>query len=488
MNERMKTDGLKKNLIFQFAYQFIVLVIPLVIAPYLTRTLGEEPIGIYSYTYSIAYYFVLFCMLGIAKHGQRIIAANRNNIIKLRKTFWSLMMVHTIASLIGVVAYLVFVLLFCKDDLVIYYAQTLYVLSALFDITWVYYGIEKIKPVVIRNALVKIVELVLIFIFVKNKNDLLIYTCIMSGSILVCQISLLPFIIKDIKPVRISLEDMRVHWKPMLVLSVSVFAISLYTVFDKTLLGIMATKELVAFYEYSNKIINIPKLFITVIGTVLFPRACNYVANRDMNGIRKYYKFSLKVIYLIGFGSIFGLIGIADLFSILYYGESFAVCGGVIKMLSPIILFLGLGDIFRMLYLIPMHKDVQYTIGIVINALINLVLSISLIPIIGIYGAVIGTLSAELFGVVYQGYLVRNFIEVKKTIIEAIPFIVAGIGMLGVIEIIKIVVDDSIIKLFLQMSLGALLYLFILLVWFLCFSKERAINKTAIKKIISKKV
>ena len=86
----MKSDGLKKNLFFQFSYQFIVLVVPLIMAPYLTRTLGKEAIGIYSYTYSIAYYFVLVCMLGIVKHGQRIIASVKDDPIQLRKTFWSL--------------------------------------------------------------------------------------------------------------------------------------------------------------------------------------------------------------------------------------------------------------------------------------------------------------------------------------------------------------------------------------------------------------
>lgn len=488
MEEKMKTDGLKKNLTFQFVYQIIVMVIPLIIAPYLTRTLGEKSIGIYTYTYSIAYYFVLFCMLGIVKHGQRVIAANRNNMVKLRKTFWSLMVVHVVVSIVGVVAYLIFVFWFCKEDLPIYYAQVLYVLSALFDTTWFYYGVEKIKPVVIRNALIKIVELVLIFLFVKNKDDLLLYTFIMSGLILICQMSLLPPIFKEIKPIKIDWDDIKVHSKPMIILSVSVFAVSLYTVFDKTLLGIMTTKESVAFYEYSNKIINIPKIFITVLGTVLFPRACNYVANQDMNGVKKYYNFSIMATYLIGFGSIFGLIGISDLFSILYYGKSFAICGGVIKMLSPIILFLGLGDIFRTLYLIPMHKDVEYTICIVINALINLVLSISLIPVLGIYGAVIGTLSAELFGVVYQGYLVRKYIDVKKTVLTAVPFIVAGLGMLGIIEIVKVVINNSIMHLILQMCLGALTYFLIVSGWFLIFSNEREMYKKVIKKIISKKV
>ena len=87
-------DSTKKNFIFQTFYQAVILLIPLCIAPYLTRTLGGDALGRYTYTYSIAYYFILFGMLGITRHGQREIASNRNNLISLRTSFWELFWLH----------------------------------------------------------------------------------------------------------------------------------------------------------------------------------------------------------------------------------------------------------------------------------------------------------------------------------------------------------------------------------------------------------
>lgn len=480
----MKTDGVKKNFFLQFAYQFLILVVPLVVSPYLARTLGETAIGEYTYINSIAYYFVLICMLGIQKYGQREIASKRDDEIRLRKSFWSLFLVHVFFSVIGLVGYIIFCCIFARNQLLVFYSQALYVFSAMFDITWLFYGIEKFKVVVLRNIAVKVAELVCVFSLVKCKDDLLVYAMILSVSSLVGNLSLIPTVFKYIKPIRFGFNEIRQHLKPIIILSVSVFAISLYTVFDKTLLGMLSSKEAVAFYEYSNKIINIPKMFITVIGTVLFPRACNFIANGDFESSRRYYKYSMAAIYFIGFASVFGLLAVADLFSTIYYGNDFAVCGSIIKVMSPLILIIGIGDVFRMQFLIPLQKDKQYIICIIFNACINVFLSSILIPLYGVYGAVVGTICAELFGMFYQFFLVKKYVDIKDTFLTGIPFGASGITMLIFINLVKISMNDNIVHLFIQILTGAIVYVGVLTVWFLFFSKNRFEIRMAITQIL----
>ena len=48
-----------KNFIYNVIYQIFVFLIPLITTPYISRVLGVDNIGIYSYTYSIVYYFML---------------------------------------------------------------------------------------------------------------------------------------------------------------------------------------------------------------------------------------------------------------------------------------------------------------------------------------------------------------------------------------------------------------------------------------------
>lgn len=468
----MKKQSLSKNLIFQFLYQGLILIIPLILSPYLTRTLRETAIGVYSYTNSIAYYFVIIALLGISRHGQRIISQSADNEKALRRNFWSLFSLHVIISVIVLLMYIVFVVIFTHEDTVIYLIQGFYVASALFDITWLFYGLENFKSVVIKNAVVKIVECILIFLVVKVPGDLWKYTLISTMGLFVGQVVMLPQAIKIVPPIRFSRKDMVRHIKPLLVFSISVIAVSLYTVFDKTLLGILTNKDNVAFYEYSNRIITIPKTIIGVVGTVMFPKACRLAARGDVVGQKKYINYSFWLTAIIGMGSIMGLIAIGEQFAVIYFGEAFKICGRVIMALSPLIYIIGIGDIIRTQYMIPNHMDKMFNICILLNAIVNIILSTSLIPVIGIYGAVIGTVSAELFGIVFQLIICRKFIKITDILRTAIPCILAGAVMLLGIRVMQTYLEPSLLSLCVEIVIGILIYGILMVMYFFIFQRN----------------
>ena len=149
----IQKTSIKKNIFYQMIYELLVLILPFLTSPYIARVIGVEGVGIYSYTYSIAYYFVLFCMLGIKNHGNREIAQCREDKQKLFRTFSELLTLHILISLICILFYLLYLLFFCENKL---YAgiQGIYLLSALFDISWFYFGIEKFKLTVTCSTLV----------------------------------------------------------------------------------------------------------------------------------------------------------------------------------------------------------------------------------------------------------------------------------------------------------------------------------------------
>lgn len=455
----MKKQSLSKNFIYQFLYQGLILVIPLVLSPYLTRHLQESALGVYSYVNSIAYYFVIGAMLGISRHGQRIVSQRIGDHEALQRTFWSLFSVHAIVSAISLAAYFVFIVFFVKENTMIYVIEGFYVLSALFDITWFFYGLENFKSVVIKNAAVKLGECVLIFLFVKTPDDLWLYTVITAAGLFLGQAVMMPQAMRIVSPVKITKADMAEHIKPLLLFSISVIAVSLYTVFDKTLLGLMDSKESVAFYEYSNRIITIPKTVITVIGTVMFPRACKMAAQGDVAGQKKYIGYSLLMTSFIGMAAMFGIFAVADPFAVIYFGEPFAVCGSVMKALSPLILIIGLGDVIRTQYMIPNGLDKQFNFCFILNAILNIILSVALIPVIGIYGAVVGTVSAEICGIVYQMVICRKFIRFRELFLPLLPFCVCGATMFAAVSLIFAGWPVSIRTLLLQVLCGGAVYL-----------------------------
>ena len=415
---------------------------------------------------------VLFAMLGISTHGQRIISKNFNDKIALRKAFWSLYFLHSVFSVFSVLIYIAFSILFGGDDKTIYLIQVFYVLSALFDITWFFYGLENFKSVVIKNTLVRVVECVLVFVLVKTKYDLWIYTLISSLGIFLGQLVLIPQAIRIAKPIRFSGADVSKHIKPLFLFFIAALASNLFTVFDKTLLGLMVSKEAVAYYEYSNKIISIPKVIIIVAGTVMLPRACKLANAGDVIGQKRYMNYSFMFASFIGMGSLFGLLAVAPLFAKIYFGADFEVCGPIMMALSPVIYTVGAGDVIRTQYMVPNHKEKELTISIVLSAIINIILSFALIPVLGIYGAVVGSVCAELFEFVFQIVVCRSFISAKDVLFPLLPFLVIGLLMYGILKALSILLGEGVIDLIVLVSTGAAFFSILSFLYLLLFKKD----------------
>ena len=67
-------DKIVKNYLYNLSYQILILIVPLITTPYVSRTLGAKGIGTFSYTNSIVQYFILFGCIGLNLYGQREIA------------------------------------------------------------------------------------------------------------------------------------------------------------------------------------------------------------------------------------------------------------------------------------------------------------------------------------------------------------------------------------------------------------------------------
>ena len=149
----MKKRSITSNYLYNLTYQLIILLIPLISIPYLTRVLGATELGIYSYTYSIATIFFLFAALGINTYGQREIAYVQQDKEKRSKIFWELVIIRFFATVFSLIILYIFSFLTSRYSLY-YQIFGLYVFGNLFDITWFYQGIEDFKAVAIRNIIV----------------------------------------------------------------------------------------------------------------------------------------------------------------------------------------------------------------------------------------------------------------------------------------------------------------------------------------------
>ena len=450
--------NIKKNFIYNVLYQILILILPLITVPYVSRVLGAKGIGIYSYTYAIVYYFMLIAMLGINNYGNRTIAKVRENKELLSKNFLSIYTIQLIMSISMIILYFAYLVLFNHKYMDIAMIQIIYLISCMFDINWFFFGLEKFKITVTRSTILKLLSLILIFIFVKTKNDLWLYTLIMAGSALLSQLLLIPFLLKEINYIRINKNDIKKHIKPCLILFIPVIAVSLYKVMDKIMIGVLSNISEVGYYEQAEKIINIPLGIVTALGTVLSPRISNLISKGKNSEIINYIEKSITFMMFLAFPICFGLIAISSDFIPIFLGNDFIKSSTLIYYLAVTILSISFANTIRTAYLIPKEKDKIFIISIIGGAIINLTINAILIPNFASIGACIGTIFAEFFVMMYQALKVRNDLKIKKYLINIFPFFIKSLIMFIIVFVIKIFSISAPTKLILQFIFGLFIY------------------------------
>ena len=443
-----------KNFLYNVIYQILIFIIPLILTPYISRVLGVRNIGVYSYTYSIISYFMLFAMLGINNHASRNIAKCFENKEKLSYTFCSIYSFQLICFFISNVAYIIFLLIFHYKYKNIMLVQSLFLVSSLFDINWLFFGLEKFKITISRNILIKVLSMILVFVFVKSPNDLWKYTLIMSGSTLLSQLYLWIFVRKEIIFVHVSKKEILSNLKPCLILFIPIISYSIYRIMDKTMLGSISNSIELGNYESAEKIINIPISFITALGTVMLPHMSKISKEKLKKNI--YSSFELSFFFVCPIFIFLEII--AGNFSSIFFGSGFKKTEYIIRIMMFTTLFSAISNIVRTNYLIPTKKDAIYVKSTIYGATANLILNVIFIKKYGAYGACIGTIAAELILMIYQSYHARDIIDFFRVFKLFVKYLSKSI-MVGLpVWLIELSPLNSMVKLVSQVIITIILY------------------------------
>ncbi len=422
--------SLKKNYIYNVLYQVLVILLPIITTPYLSRVLGVKNIGIYGYVLSISAYFILFGGLGISLYGQREIAYVRNDKEKTSKTFYELLILRIITMLIALIAFL-FAFVIRKNSYNLYYTiLILELIGNILDISWFFQGLEEFKKTVLRNLLIRIISVVSILIFIKSKNDLVLYFIIYVVSLILSNLSLWLYLPKFMTKVNIKKLKILTHLKPTLVMFVPQAAVQIYTVLDKVMIGkIISDKTEVGYYTQGEKIIKILLTLISSLGIVMLPRIAQKFAEKDNEAIKKYLNKSFNFTIMFSLPLIFGLIIVSDTFVPIFFGEGYDRVSIIMKIISPIILFIGLSGIVGYQYFLPTKHQKEYTISVIVGAISNFTINMLLIPKYGAVGAAIGTVVAEFIVALIEIIITIKFFDYKLIFIKNIKYLLFSIIM-----------------------------------------------------------
>lgn len=459
----MNTPSIKKNIIISTFYQILSVITPLITAPYISRIIGPRGIGAYSYTSSIQLYFSLFAALGTADYGMREIARVRLNKKERSEVFFEIELVSVLTSLAMLILWFIFVG-FQKEYKVMYLILTLNLFNTMLDISWFFDGLEQFQYTVTKNAIVRIIGVILILLFIKSPKDINLYVLIMVGSTLLGTMTMWLSLPKFVIKTRIDISSLKRHFHETMVYFIPTIATSIYTSMDKTLIGLITHSDTEnAYYEQATKIINLIKgVTFTAVNSVLGARISFLFAKKKYGEIKTRLQDSINYILLIGVGVGFGLLSISDTFVPVFFGAGWEKVVLILKIFSPQVIIIGISNCLGSQYYTPAGLRKQSSIYIIIGAIVNLLLNLILIPYFASAGATVASIIAELsITILYLKYS-NGYLNTKYIFTVLWKKIVAGAVMSIVIYILGFVGDLNIIRLLLQFIGGTLTYFAVL--------------------------
>lgn len=455
----MSHNKLIKNYIYNTAYQLLVLIAPLITTPYVSRVLGATGIGIYSYAQSIATYFVLVGAIGTTLYGQREIAFVQTDPVKRTAVFWEITVIRIVAVCVCTVIYC---LTFASHGQYaeVYRILTLEVIATALDVSWFFMGMENFKLTVIRNTIIKLVGIILVFLLVKTPDDVNRYTLCLTLPVFLGNVSLWPslrkYLVKQTSPL---LPGIPRHIQPVLLLFLPQIATEVYTVLDKTMIGaICADIAQVGFYTQAQKIVKIVLTIITSLGTVMLPAMSAAFANNQKDKIVDSISVAFRFIFLLSSAMLFGLLAVSRRFVPIFFGKGYDLVVPLMAVISPILVIIGISNVIGKQYLLPTLQQKAYTISIVSGAGMNLILNGLLIRPFGAIGASIATVFAELAVALVQIWFVRGQLPLKTCLKPLPKYLVFGLVMFAAVKFVDYSLPQGILGLAAMILVGIIVY------------------------------
>lgn len=452
-----------KNYIYNICYQILVLIAPIITAPYLARVLGANYLGISNYVVTVAGVFTTIGLLGSQNYAIREIAYKKSG-DELEKVFYELYATRLILGVITIAIYIAYISISKYPDLM--WIELMYVIALFIDPCWFYIGMEDMGKAVARNFFAKVANVIGIFVLVRNQQDYVKYIFLLSCMTLVASLLAIPHLWSyfRIRLCVIPLRAIKRHLLGSIQLLWPQVATMIYLSADKILLENLISSSAVAYYDQAEKIVKIPLTFITVLSTVMMPRLANQFASGNTKRVQDYLITTIRFSSLLAFPMMFGVAGIASKLIPWYLGEEFSPVIQAIWVLSPIIVLTSLVGISGDQYLVATKQTNIMTLSYFCAAASNVLVDLLLIPKYSIVGAAIGTIVAYAVSLLIQYRTLLKRMKLLYELLMSCLYLAKAIPMVIVVLILSRFLPASWMTTLVQILAGGITYFLTLIV------------------------
>lgn len=445
-----------KNFFYQSLFQILKIIMPIITIPIVSSALGPKGIGIYNYTNSIVQYFVLIAGLGISIYASREIAMKFAKDRQISGLFWEIFLAKGLIALAVIIIYFLFIII--HGDFNYLLAQSLVLISVLFDISWLFMGVEDFKKTSMSALLVQIIIFILTVFLIKSSDDTLLYTWLQCLGILLPQLLVWIFIKKYIHFEKIKLKNCLRHLRGAFQFFIPQVAIMIYTNLNKTLLGIFIGTAAVGYYSNSVQLNTVFITLITTLDLVLLPKMSGLFAQKKSNKIVELMETTVHIQLFFSIPIMFGMITVVEKLVPWFFGTKFLLLTQIIPYLSILIVIIPLGMTISRQYLMPIGKINEYNKSVIIGAIISIICNLIFLPTIGFFGVIITNIVSEFFVTFVRTRSFLKTTEFKFDVRKIVVYFFSGVVMLIVTRSITHDMRPSLITNLVQVIIAATVY------------------------------
>lgn len=405
--------SIAKNSVYNIIYMTGNILFQLVTSMHVSRILMAEGIGRVAYAQNIASYFVILASLGTPVYGIRQIANNWDDAQKKNRTFTQLFIINAAATLVSTAAYFVFVsiVLGGRGETALFICAGLQLLFNFFNIDWLYRGEEDYKYITLRSLAIKAVSITAVFLFVKKKEDYIVYALI--SSLALCG-NYVFNMVHAFRYVRFDFSEFewRAHMKPLLILFFGIFLSTGYSMVDVTMLGSMGTEQAIGYYNNAHKAANIIVTMCTAISAVFLPRL-SYYYQQNRKEMEALIDKGCQVLAFVTFPIAMGIYILAPDILELLYGPEFLPAAATLRILAVLIVILSFGNLLCYQLIMATGNEKKRLPAAVMATIANIILNAIMIPRWQENGAAVASIISELIVNGYQILHVRKVVRIR---------------------------------------------------------------------------
>ena len=430
---------IKKNLFYNILLSISQVIFPLITFSYAARVINPDGIGLVAFVESICRYAMLIAALGVPIYGIKEVGKYKDDKVKLSELCSELIFIHFITTIFIILVYtlMIFTLDKFHQDLSFYILGIFMILSNVFVIEWYFQGIGDFKYITGRTVIIRTLTTISVFFLVTNSQDSIYFFLLSVVANILNGFINFWYAKKSISfNFNIKLSSLKKHYKPLLYIFSTTLSISVYILLDTVMLGFLSDEKAVGFYSIALRIGRVPILFVGALGVVLIPQLAYIYGKNNLQEFSRLISKSINFVITFSFPVIFLILGISEELIVTLAGDEFIEATTTLQIVSVVVFFIGVSNIFGLQILTPMGKHKYLTYSVLAGTFISIFLNYILIPILHENGAAISYVLTELVVAVTTFYFASKFIDMKidyklmvKTFLFCVPIYFIPLGI-----------------------------------------------------------